>query len=367
MFGLLSLTIEIIFWVATLAALILTVIFWHKFAEYKWNHIAARFSLIIFIQFFALASMGITVNRYGDFYDSWSDLFGAQKKLAKIAITSEALSSISEIDIQKAKTTAGGSLIFKEIIKGAQSQISNVVYVVTSPKIATQLKSPEHALGTNYQVIELFPGTPGVPQTWIGAMDGVTTMERLESANQIQPTILIIPAINVVPGQDTECMNFDGGAQVETWITSDMQTFAQKFLGIDSRPWGVFGYSTGGWCAAEAAVLHQGQYSHAAVLAGYFQPMFSLGMTKRERKFLSAKYDLVKVIKAGSTNTKLMIISSVSDKFAANSARTFMNQIDNVIPIKYIPISQGGHNIEVWKPYVGPGFQWLNQQSSEIP
>ena len=74
MFSLLSLSLEIIFWVATFAALILTVIFWHKFAQYKWHHIAARFSLIIFIQVFALASVGITVNRYGDFYDSWSDL-----------------------------------------------------------------------------------------------------------------------------------------------------------------------------------------------------------------------------------------------------------------------------------------------------
>ena len=367
MFGLLSLSLEIIFWVATFAALILTVIFWHKFAQYKWHHIAARFSLIIFIQVFALASVGITVNRYGDFYDSWSDLFGAQQQLAKIAITSQALSSLSEQDIRKAKTTAGGSLIFKEIIQGAQSQVSNVVYVVASPKIATQLKLPTHTIGTNYQIIELLPGTPGVPQTWIRSMDGVTTMENLENANKIQPTILIIPAINVVPGQDTECMNFDGGAQVETWITSDMQTFAQKFLGVDSRPWGAFGYSTGGWCAAEAAVLHQDQYSRAVSLAGYFQPMFSLGMTKRERKFLSAKYDLVKVIKAGATNTKLMIISSVKDKFAANSARTFINQVDSVVPIKYIPISQGGHNIEVWKPYVASGFQWLNQQSTQTP
>jgi hypothetical protein len=367
MFGLLSLTLEITFWVVTLAVLILTVTFWHKFAEYKWHHITARFSLIIFIQIFALASMGITANRYGDFYDSWADLFGAQKQYAKVALTSEALSSISEKDIAKAKITAGGSLIFKEVIKGAQSQISNVVYVVASPKIAALLKSPTHSIGSNYQVTELFPGTPGVPQTWIGTMDGVTTMEKLENANQIQPTILIIPAINVVPGQDTECMNFDGGAQVETWITSDMQTFAQKFLGTDSRPWAAFGYSTGGWCATEAAVLHQGQYSHAVSLAGYFQPMFSLGMTKRERKFLSSKYDLVKVIKAGATNTKLMIISSVKDKFAANSARTFINQVDSVVPVKFIPISQGGHNIEVWKPYVGPAFQWLSQQTPEVP
>jgi hypothetical protein len=367
MFGLLSLTLEIIFWVGTFAALILTVIYWKKFAESKWRHIAARFSLIIFIQVFAIASMGITINRYGDFYGSWSELFGEQQKLAKIAVTTQALSLISEQDIAKATITAGGSLILREVIKGAQSQISNVVYVVASPKIAAQLKSPARSIGTNYQVIELFSGTPGVPQTWIDAMAGVSTMEKLENTNQIQPTLLIIPAINVVGGQDTECMNFDGGAQVETWITNDMHSFAQTFLGIDSRPWSAFGYSTGGWCASEIATLHQDQYSHAVAIAGYFEPMFSLGITKRERKFLGAKYDLVKAIKSGATNTELMIIAGVNDKFATKSARTLMDQVDSIIPIKYIPIPNGGHNIESWKPYVAAGFQWLNQKNTQTP
>ena len=367
MFGLLSLPLEIIFWVITVAALILTVIYWNKFADSKWHHITARFSVIIFIQFFAVASLGITINRYGDFYGSWSELFGEQQQLAKLAITTQALSSISERDIAKATKTAGGSMILREVIKGAQSQISNAVYVVASPKIAVQLESSARTIGSNYQVIELFPGTPGVPQTWIDVMDGVTTMEKLENANQIQPTLLIIPAINVVAGQDTECMNFDGGAQVETWITNDMHTFAQTFLGVDTRPWSAFGYSTGGWCAAEVATLHQDQYSQAVAIAGYFEPMFSLGLTKRERKFLGAKYNLVNAIKSGATNTRLMIITGVKDKFATKSARNFMDQVDNIIPIKYIPIPNGGHNIEVWKPYVASGFLWLNQKKAETP
>jgi hypothetical protein len=34
---------------------------------------------------------------------------------------------------------------------------------------------------------------------------------------------------------DTECLNIPGIAQVETWLTTDMKTFAQKFIGIDNR------------------------------------------------------------------------------------------------------------------------------------
>ena len=160
MFQLLSLSTEVYFWIATAALLIATVYFWHKFAVHNWKNITVRFSLIIAIQCFALASMGVTINRSGEFYSSWSDLFGAQGEYQKIAISPTALSQISVKDLLSATKTKGGSLIFRKVIKGAASGISNVVYVVASPTLARELESPAHALGNTYQVVELFPGTP---------------------------------------------------------------------------------------------------------------------------------------------------------------------------------------------------------------
>jgi len=363
MFALQSLTTELLFWFCGVAGIVLTVVFWNKVALWKWHHITARVSMIIATQMFVIAALGLTINRSGDFYDSWADLFGAKQQLAKIALSPQDLSSISGADIAAATKTPNGSLIFRKVITGAKSGISDVVYVVASPKLATQLESPTHTLGGNYQVDELFPGTPGVPQTWIGTLDGVTSMETLEGADQIGPTLLVIPAINVVAGQDTECMNFVGGAQVETWITADMQTFMQRFMGIDNRLWGAFGYSTGGWCAAEAAILHQNQYFGAVSLAGYFQPQFSFGLSKREKNYLSSKYDLEKIIQTGNQKVKLLVIASVKDKFANASAKQFLGAALPYLPVKYIPIPIGGHNTSVWKPFVPTGFLWLNSQN----
>ncbi len=360
MLPLLSLSTEVEFWIATFAILVVTVFYWHKFAVHNWKNITARFSLIITIQCFALASMGVTINRSGEFYGSWSDLFGAQGQYQKIAISPSKLSQFSAVDLANATHTKGGSLIFRKVIKGEKSGISNVVYVVASPKIAAQLESPLHSVGNYYQVVELFPGSPGVPQTWIGTLDGITTMENLEIAGRIPPTIAVIPAINVQPGQDTECMNFVGGAQVETWITKDMKTFMLKFMGIDNRLWSSYGYSTGGWCAAEVAVLHQDLYSQGVSLAGYFSPLLPLGLSKREKNYLSTHYDLVSHLVHGPRNTKIMIIASVKDRFANSSAQNFMKSALTLIPIKYVPIPTGGHNIGVWKPYVASGFLWLS-------
>src|ERR1035437_1039428 len=174
MFPLLSLSTEIFFWVVTVAIIICTVIFWHKFSIHKWQNIFARFSLIIAIQCLALASMGVTINRSGEFYNSWSDLFGAQGQYQKIALNPSTLSVISAKDLASATRTHGGSLIFREVIRGAKSRIANVVYVVASPTLASELEGPSHSIGSTYQVVELFPGSPGVPQTWIGTLDGIT-------------------------------------------------------------------------------------------------------------------------------------------------------------------------------------------------
>jgi len=359
MLPLLSLFTQDLFWFLTAVILIATVLFWHKFATRNWKNITARLSLILAIQCFALASVGITINRSGEFYSSWSDLLGAQGQYQKIAISPANLSQISLQDLVSATHTKGGSLIFRKVIKGTKSGISNVVYVVASSKIARELTSPSHSIGSNYQVVELFPGTPGVPQTWIGTLDGISTMENLERAGKIPPTIAVIPAINVEPGQDTECMNFAGGAQVETWITRDMKSFMQTFMGIDNRLWSSFGYSTGGWCAAEVAVLHQEQYSQGVSLAGYFNPILSRGLSKREKNYLASKYDLVKYLKRHTVNTKIMVIASVKDRFANSSAQKFMQGANALISIKYIPIPIGGHNIKVWKPFVATGFLWI--------
>ena len=358
-----SLVTEIVFWVGAATLMALITLFWNKLSTNTWQHLFRRFSLVISLQFFVLAALGVTINRAGDFYDSWTDLIGSKNDLVKIAVSPEDLSLISSTDIASATRTNGGSLIFHKVITGAQSGISSNVYVVASPKLAQRLESASHTIGSDYQVDELFPGTPGIPQTWVGALNGVATMESLENSGEIGPTLLVIPAINVVPGQDTECLNLIGGPQVESWITSDMYTFMKKFMGVDSRKWGAFGYSEGGWCASEAAILHTDQYFAAVSLAGYFHPQYDSGLAKRQQSALFARYDLVAVINSEKPQTKLLVIASVKDQFANAAAKKFVAEVGSKISLKYIPVAKGAHNTSVARPFVPTGLIWLNAQN----
>jgi pimeloyl-ACP methyl ester carboxylesterase len=358
--GILALSTEITFWTLTLLTFLGVVIYWHHFAGTTFTKVFGRVSILILVQILAIASIGLTLNRANDFFATWGDLFGINNNLAKVAISPANLSSISAADVKAAEHTKGGSLIFRRVITGEKSGVSDYVYLVTSPSISRELESTvSPSIGSNYKVVEFLHGYPGVPQTWIGTLDGIATIERLEASKKIIPTISIIPSINVVRGLDTECLNIPGTSDVETWLTSDMKAFAQKFIGVDDRKWATFGYSTGGWCATILGLRHQDQYDQAISIAGYFEPSFSAGINQRERKILSAEYDLSKITNSQPNNLKLLVIYSKRDRYSFNSMNLYLATSGTFIDVKLVEMPNAGHNTKSWKPFVSTGLEWL--------
>ena len=361
-FPLLSLRTELVVWFLALALTIFVVVKWQLFSGRKLTKYLSRTLSIVLIQILFISALGLTINRSGEFYSSWNDLLGIRGDINKSAVSTSAVSGITARDIRKGKQLKGGSVVIKKVITGENSGVTDVVYVVIPPKIATALRKNSNfsLIPRNYKVVELFSGYPGVPATWIGALKGITALENLENAGKIPQTIGIIPAINVVPGEDTECLNYRGGPQVETWLTKDIPIFAQRYIGIDSRPWSTFGYSTGGWCAAEIAIRHQDQYSAAIALAGYFHPAFAYGTTSVEKKYLSEEYDLIRILSRAKNTVKLLVIASKNDRFSYGSTQEFLKASQPLVSVKYNEIPSGGHNLSVWRPFVTTGFLWLN-------
>ena len=360
-----ELSTEIFFAAIAVALVVFKVVIWNKIGKHNFRNIFSRVTLIVLINVFTIAAVGIGLNRMGDFYANWSDLFGLHSNLNQEAISPQNLALLNKVDVKRAEKSKIGSLIFRKVIRGENSGISSNVIVVFSPSVVNNLKkSKDFKIGENYQVIELFPGYPGVPSTWIGAMKGLDALEKMDKEKKIPPTILIIPSINVIPGLDTECLNIPGEVDVETWLTSDMKTFATKFIGLDDRKWATFGYSTGGWCAAELGIRHQDQFDRAVSLAGYFSPAFSAGVTSSERKKLIEEYDLVKTIKSQPNSLKMLAIFSSQNDFETKSLINFQSKIGDALSLKTIEIPEGGHNIKVWRPYVYTGFEWISNSNS---
>ena len=88
----------------------------------------------------------------------------------------------------------------------------------------------------------------------------------------IGPMVLVMPAING-PGHDyQDCVN-GPAVNDDTYLTKDVRTdvFAHYRVSQDPYEWGLAGYSSGGYCAANLALRHRGSFGAAAVIDGYFR------------------------------------------------------------------------------------------------
>src|SRR5438445_13669382 len=85
------------------------------------------------------------------------------------------------------------------------------------------------------------------------------------------PFIAVIPTSNIRNPRDTECVNVSGGAQVDTYLASDVRSTIDSDFRADSngKQWGVMGFSTGGYCAANLAMRHPTEFRVAVSLSGY--------------------------------------------------------------------------------------------------
>jgi pimeloyl-ACP methyl ester carboxylesterase len=84
--------------------------------------------------------------------------------------------------------------------------------------------------------------------------------------------VLVMPTINGTGHQFQDCVN-GPAVNDETYLTKDVRTdvYARYRVSHDPYEWGLAGYSSGGYCAANLALRHPGSFGAAAVINGYFR------------------------------------------------------------------------------------------------
>jgi enterochelin esterase-like enzyme len=122
-----------------------------------------------------------------------------------------------------------------------------------------------------FPVVELFHGTPGTPLAWNTVLHISQVANSLLAKRLIGPMILVMPAINGSGRDAEECLN-KPGLNDQTYVTKDVRAdmIAHYRVSQDSYEWGLDGYSSGGYCAANIALQHPGSYGAAAIINGYF-------------------------------------------------------------------------------------------------
>ena len=219
------------------------------------------------------------VNRYYDYYQSWSALFadlsgqaqsiqqvsaaGLGKGTAKSLRSAIAGSSNEALDAQL-------GFLFRTAVTGPRSHLSRQVYVYLPPQYFWKAYA-----NYKFPAVELLHGSPGGPASWVNAMDVIPIYQHLLATRQASPAVLVMPDTDGGGRYSLQCLNDPHGLQDMTYVGREVPSWAAANLRVQ-RPglmWGVAGYSEGGFCAANIGLQYATRFGYAGVLSGYFAPL----------------------------------------------------------------------------------------------
>ena len=344
------------------ASIIFFVLFWQKLFRKGILNFIFRLLLLMLCQILIVSTVGISINRSNGFYSSWADLMGKTIDYSSVAIASNVTTTLDAAILDSGQKSLDGQVIIREIVKGENSGISNVVYMVLPKSVVSRIKSGKPIDLKTTKVVEFLAGYPSQPEIWFRSLNIAKALAAAEKANPGMSIIGVIPAVNIAGKQDLECMNFpNGGPQTETWLSTDLHSFVDHRLGISPIRWGLMRVSTGGWCSAMLSVKHEDLFYGAVSIAGYYRPALSKKTDPLVKAQLEKDYSFPE-LEAGMTGRMdMLLITSVGDIYSFHETQKFRLVKHPKIAYQYIEIPTGGHNARVWISHLGVAIEWLKQ------
>ena len=299
----------------------------------------------------AVAGM-VAVNVYYGYYQTWSQL------------SSDFSGSYSSFTTpaRGGRTGHGANLhgrMQTVLFPGAASGISRTGYVYLPP----QYFQAKYA-HVRFPVLELLHGSPGSPANWIVQINVAGIMDRLLSQHRAGPMIVVMPAFNA--GRHFgECVDAPG-AKNDTYITRDVrQDVLAKFrASADPAQWGIGGYSSGGYCAANLSLRHRGDFGAAGIMDGYFRPtdgpaaaaLHGNRAVEAQNDPLTSAADLRPGV---SPLPALWLSAATGTSKYARGAEAFVAALHGVEAVTLVHQPGAGHNFYAWRAVIPRMLAWM--------
>jgi pimeloyl-ACP methyl ester carboxylesterase len=357
----------------TIAAFVAVVVLWPRLTAGTPLHIAGRVGSLVVVNLLVLLTAATQLNAAYLFFAGWADLRGAltgniaQTSLHRGGKESQALrtpvvgggaAAVSAHPVPLGRKIGPGGLT-EYAVTGAESGLTGQVLVQLPAGYTTAPPT------RRYPVLEAFHGYPSEPQNWIDIFHFPSLVDHAVKAHQMSAPIVVMPAVEIPRGVDTEGVNgTPGDPQVETWLTHDVPTWiGQHFRVIaDRNAWSTIGYSAGGFDAAMATVLHPAQYGAAIILGGYFRPEFGPFYDPfTTTSPLGRRYDLIKTVATQPPPVALWLETSHADHFSYRSSAEFLRAIRAPTAVHAVILQNAGHRDSVWVALIPQALRWLGQ------
>ena len=321
------------------------------------------------------------VNKYYDYYQSWgavaADIGGQGLSTVQSipgGVTSQQLTAILGKVTSTSAAASDGETV-RLMVTGARTRISRAVYVYLPPQYF-QAAYRRH----RFPAAELISGYPGGPLDWINVMGVSQVYQTLLRDRVAQPVALVMPDPNGARQISLQCLNVVHGPQDATFLAQDLPDYLSRALRLapPGPAWAIAGYSEGGYCAANLALLYPGRYGFAGVLSGYFQPLNDklgnppqqvdpFGKSRWLRR-LNTPLQRVAAVPVSVAIPQFWLGAGQSAREDVAAARKFQRLLLTRQPDVPLDLVRGGaHTMPTWRALVPPLLIWLTGGLSAAP
>jgi enterochelin esterase-like enzyme len=263
-----------------LAAIIID---WPAMARRNLRSVAERTVSLVALQAFVLAFIFVAVNRSGEFYSSWSDLFGLDKaSAAVIASTGTGVLRVQSIVVtNRIPVTVPGNKAVGGVLETVtfNGQLSGIR--VGGQVFLPAGYRPGSRVGHYPVLVEISDNLARTSSNY-GAVRLAEDAARQIAAGYLEPLIIVmLPAS--LSASDQGCLDVPaetaaGGEEAKpaimaaTFFSQDLPATIESEYDASSNSanWGLVGDSSGGYCALQLAMTNSWVFSAAVAPDGAY-------------------------------------------------------------------------------------------------
>jgi S-formylglutathione hydrolase FrmB len=292
------------------------------------------------------------VNDYYGYYQTWS-------QLATDFSRSYPSFTATNAGADRRAAASGHGRMEQVRLPGAASGISRTGFVYLPPQYF-QAKFAH----VRFPVLELLHGSPGSPANWVVQINLAGIMDRLIAHDLAGPMIVVMPDING-GSRFEECVDAPG-AKDDTYVTQDVRrdVLAHFRATTDPAQWGIAGYSSGGYCAANLALRHRASFGAAAIMDAYFRPTDGpAAAALHDNPQAEARNDPLaaagRLPRGADPLPALWLSAATGTSKYARGAQAFVKALHGVEAVTFVRQPGAGHNFYAWRAVIPRMLAWL--------
>jgi len=215
-----------------------------------------------------------------------------------------------------------------------------------------------------FPVVELLHGSPGTPLAWSSVLHISQVANSLLAKHLIGPMILVMPSIDGNGHDYQDCVNGPGVSD-ETYLIKDVRAdvFARYRVSHDPYEWGVAGYSSGGYCAANMSLRHPSSFGAAALINGYFRAADgpAAAALNHSQPLEAANSPLYLAERLAPSSTPLpafWVAAGTHDKSDYQPATVFTAAVNRVESVPFVKFN-AGDTANAWSAALPVALTWL--------